>query len=194
MDSSHQFGGSGRAAVGDRFHARGVELGEIAVIEYLHRDRRHATEHRETLGLNQRERLAGVEVVHHDEFAAGGRGRDHRRETTRGVKERHAQEGGVGNALTRFIEVASAEAHGGARPHEEKIHQIRDGVSMRADRALGMAGRARGVEHRGVVVTRELNVRWRRARADVAEVFVEIDRANSCVRRAQWTMSCTVRK
>jgi len=40
------------------------------VIEYLHRDRRHATEHRETLGLNQRERLAGVEVVHHDEFAA----------------------------------------------------------------------------------------------------------------------------
>jgi hypothetical protein len=60
------------------------------MIKNLHGDRWNAAEHRESFRLNQRQRLAGVEVVHHDEFSARRGSRDHGGETPRRVKERHA--------------------------------------------------------------------------------------------------------
>ena len=63
---------------------------------------------------------------------------------------------------------------------------------MRADGALGMARGARRVEHRRVVVGRELDLRRCRGGTDRTDVLVEVDGAHALVRGTQTRRSLRV--
>ena len=78
-----------------RSHARRVAAAKSGWSRICMRDRRHAAEARDPLALDQSQRLAGVEVVHHDDLAARGGAHDHDREASRRVKERDVDEHGV---------------------------------------------------------------------------------------------------
>ena len=139
-------------------------------VEHLHDHGRHAAEGGDPLALDQLERALGIEVVHHHDLPAGPDVPHHDGVTARGVEERHREEDTrSAPSLDGVDERRLAEAQRPAGVDEEEVHQVGADVAVRADRALGPPGGARGVEDGGVVVGIDGDVGGRGVGIHVAE-------------------------
>ena len=149
------------------------------MVENLHGNRRITADHGELLCFDKRQRLAGIEVMHHDDLSPGCGVDDHDGETSRGVKERHVQQTGVLDALAFEVNIAGSESKGCTLTNEEKTHQVREGVAVRTYGALRFTGCSRRVKHRGVIVRFEGDVGRGGRRVNLSEKIIETDQLNS---------------
>ena len=118
------------------------------MFEQLPGDRRHPAGHVDLLALDDRERLERIPFVHEHQ-AMPPRDRTHQHRRTRGdVEQRDHHEQHLGGRLGRHL----AAAQEAARAVIGRGHDVGQQVAMRAQRTLGVAGGAAGVEDRSVVI------------------------------------------
>ena len=153
LDPAHELGRRGRAAIADVLHAGDVALREVGRLEHLPDHRRDPAEDRDPLSFDQLERALRVPLVHDHELPPGrGVGHQHRM-AARGVEERHREQVRVLRARAQSLAARlPARPHGRPGLPERQRPQVAADVAMGAERALGLAGRARRVEDRRVVL------------------------------------------
>ena len=124
------------------------------MFEHLPGDRRHAAEMGDAFFFHQRQRLVDIPAALHDDLMPAQHRRDHDRKAAGGVKERHRDQ----ERFLRRVRIGRgrrfAAAQEGARLRRRAVQHVGDDVAVRDHRALGISGRARGVEDGDIVVGR----------------------------------------
>ena len=160
LHASHQFRRRWRTAIGDGFERRQVEFMEARMLDDLPCDRGHAAGSRDALALDQLKRLVCIPFALHDDLRARHDGRHHDRKAARRMEQRHRdQRRLLHRRVGRGRHLAPAQERAGLSAH--RVEEIRDDIAVRDDRALGLSGRARGVEDRGIVLRVERHRRQR---------------------------------
>ena len=167
LDAAHELGRRRRAAVADRLaRSRCRASRSRADSSTCHTIAGHAAEGRDALALDQLERAVRRPTCASSRASrrtrgwppgpSGSRWRG-RTAPTAGTRSAPAV-ARRGDRRTRRLRAAARD------DGEHEAHQVRADVAMRAERALRLAGRARRVEDRGVVLGIERDVGQRRRR------------------------------
>ncbi|MCY1228231.1 hypothetical protein D9M72_405320 [compost metagenome] len=131
------------------------------MLQDLPGDGGHAARGRAALALDQLHAAQRVPAVHQHDLAAGGKRAVEHRHAAGDMEERHRQQHAFlrGRGIGRRNRLATAQQV--AQRAETARGRDGGGVAMRAQRALGFAGGAGGIEDGGIVLRIDLDL-WGR--------------------------------
>ena len=155
----------------------------LGVFQQLPGDGGHAAGIGHALPLDQREGAHGIPFRHEHQRAAAGDGRHQRRHARGHVEHRHHVQP---HRLRRFRRRLLATAQQGALGQVAGGEDAAQDVAVRAERALGQARGAAGVEDGRVVVRRDVGVRQvgvGQHRVGVRRADQRLQRHGRCLRR-----------
>ena len=152
LDLAHLLGCARRAAAAHHQQAAQVVLSGLGHAHQVAGHRRRCHQRGQLQLVDQRGAGLGIPAVHRRHAALGAVTRQIGRVQPRNMEQRHRQQRArlLGRRLR--LDAGDQRAHRGVQLPR---HQRRDDVAVARRHALGVAGGARGVEHRGQVVGRD---------------------------------------